>query len=195
MGVESASQGGALTRQGWHAVVYTGPSVASFLPKSVARLLQMLVFTGCSAVLSIAAASAVLRRQPVRRVAIVGGTHGNELLGVQLVGMLQQRPEETKRPSFESMCVLANPEAVRQNTRYVTVDLNRCFSTEALAAEPGDSVEGRRAQELNAMMGPKASDAPQCDLCLDVHTTTSKMGTCLMMAREDDLAVPTAPPT
>lgn len=39
------------------------------------------------------------------------------------------------------------------------------------------------------MMGPKASDTPQCDLCLDVHTTTSKMGTCLMMAREDDLAI------
>ena len=91
----------------------------------------MLVLTSCSAVLSIAAASAVLRRQPVRRVSIVGGTHGNELLGVQLVGMLQQRPEETRRPSFESMCVLANPEAVRQNSRYVTVDLNRCFSNEA----------------------------------------------------------------
>ena len=41
----------------------------------------------------------------VRRVAIVGGTHGNELLGVQLIGMLEQRPEETSRPSFESVCV------------------------------------------------------------------------------------------
>jgi aspartoacylase len=150
----------------------------------------MLVFMGCSAVLSLAAASAVLRRQPVRRVAIVGGTHGNELLGVQLIGMLEQRPEETSRPSFESVCVLANPEAVRRNTRYVTTDLNRCFSAEALAAEVvGDSVEARRAQELDALLGPKASDAPQCDLCLDLHTTTSKMGTCLMMAREDALAV------
>ena len=109
----------------------------------------MLVFMGCSAVLSLAAASAVLRRQPVRRVAIVGGTHGNELLGVQLIGMLEQRPEETHRPSFETTCVLANPEAVRRNTRYVTTDLNRCFSAEALAAEVvGDSVEARRAQEL-----------------------------------------------
>ena len=149
----------------------------------------MLVFMGCSAVLSLAAASAVLRRQPVRRVAIVGGTHGNELLGVQLIGMLEQRPEETSRPSFESVCVLANPEAVRRNTRYVTTDLNRCFSAEALAAEVGDSVEARRAQELDALLGPKASDAPQCDLCLDLHTTTSKMGTCLMMAREDGLAI------
>ena len=149
----------------------------------------MLVFMGCSAVLSLAAASAVLRRQPVRRVAIVGGTHGNELLGVQLIGMLEQRPEETSRPSFESVCVLANPEAVRRNTRYVTTDLNRCFSAEALAAEVGDSVEARRAQELDALLGPKAGDAPQCDLCLDLHTTTSKMGTCLMMAREDALAI------
>ena len=149
----------------------------------------MLVLMGCSAVLSLAAASAVLRRQPVRRVAIVGGTHGNELLGVQLIGMLEQRPEETSRPSFESVCVLANPEAVRRNTRYVTTDLNRCFSAEALAAEVGDSVEARRAQELDALLGPKASDAPQCDLCLDLHTTTSKMGTCLMMAREDGLAI------
>ena len=149
----------------------------------------MLVFMGCSAVLSLAAASAVLRRQPVRRVAIVGGTHGNELLGVQLIETLEQRPEETRRPSFESVCVLANPEAVRRNTRYVTTDLNRCFSAEALAAEVGDSVEARRAQELDALLGPKASDAPQCDLCLDLHTTTSKMDTCLMMAREDALAI------
>jgi len=149
----------------------------------------MLVFMGCSAVLSLAAASAVLRRQPVRRVAIVGGTHGNQLLGVQLIETLEQRPEETRRPSFENTCVLANPEAVRRNTRYVTTDLNRCFSAEALAAEVGDSVEARRAQELDALLGPKASDAPQCDLCLDLHTTTSKMGTCLMMAREDALAI------
>jgi len=146
---------------------------------------------GSAIVASVVLLSAVLRRQPVRRVAIVGGTHGNELLGVQLVGMLQQRLEETQRPSFESTCVLANPEAIRQNRRYVSVDLNRCFSVEALREEPGDSVEGRRAQELNALLGPKASEAkaPHCDMCLDVHTTTSKMGTCLMMAREDDIAV------
>ena len=149
----------------------------------------------CSAVLSVAAASAVLRRQPVRRVAIVGGTHGNELLGVQLVGLLQSRPEEVRRPSFSSTCLLANPEAVLQNRRYVSLDLNRCFGAAALSAAPGESdgVEGRRARELDALLGPKASGdddvAPRCDLCLDVHTTTSDMGTCLMMAKEDDLAV------
>ena len=43
---------------------------------------------------------------------------------MQLVGMLQQRLEETQRPSFESTCVLANPEAIRQNRRYVSVDLH-----------------------------------------------------------------------
>ena len=54
----------------------------------------MLVLVGSSAGFSIATASSTdLRRQPVRRVAIVGGTHGNELLGIKLVGMLQQRPE------------------------------------------------------------------------------------------------------
>ena len=101
------------------------------------------------------------------------------------VARLQRHPEEAQRPSFESTCLLANPEAIRQNRRYVSVDLNRCFSGEALC----DNVEGRRAQELDALLGPKASAAPQCDMCLDVHTTTSEMGTCLMMARQDDLAV------
>ncbi len=151
----------------------------------------MLVLVGSSAGFSIATASSTdLRRQPVRRVAIVGGTHGNELLGIKLVGMLQQRPEEARRKSFETVCVLANPEAIAVSQRYVSVDLNRCFTSEALDGDPDAcSVEETRARELDAMLGPKWSESPQCDLCLDVHTTTSAVGTCLMMAREDSLAV------
>jgi len=155
----------------------------------------MLVLVGGSAAFSLATSggggSSDLRRQPVRRVAIVGGTHGNELLGIELVRLLQRQPEEAQRESFETVCVLANPEATAVCQRYVSVDLNRCFTAATLGgAEPdAASVEEARARELDAMLGPKRSESPQCDVCLDVHTTTSAVGTCLMMAQEDALAV------
>ena len=117
-----------------------------------------------------------------------------ELLGLELVRLLQRRPQEARRDSFETLCVIANPEAAAANRRYISIDLNRCFSTDALVAgllgsSSGRNVERERAREIDALLGPKGDDVPRCDMCLDVHTTTSAMGTCLMMAREDSLAV------
>ncbi|WP_339384169.1 succinylglutamate desuccinylase/aspartoacylase family protein [Microcoleus sp. LEGE 07076] len=37
----------------------------------------------------------------IRRVAVVGGTHGNELTGVYLIKKFQQFPDWLKRSSFE----------------------------------------------------------------------------------------------
>tara|TARA_B110001452_G_scaffold146740_1_gene122030 strand:+ start:285 stop:1316 length:1032 start_codon:yes stop_codon:yes gene_type:complete len=133
-----------------------------------------------------------LRRQRVDRVAVVGGTHGNELLGVQIVNQLLRQPDEAERSTFETVCVIANPEAVAENRRYCTIDLNRCFDATALQAahsRRAEGVEPARARELNEQLGPKGSASPLVDMCLDVHTTTSSMGISLMMAREDALAV------
>lgn len=137
--------------------------------------------------------AAYVRRHRVDRVAVVGGTHGNELLGVQLVNQLLKRPDEAARSTFDTVCLIANPEAVAKNRRYCTVDLNRCFDDATLQVAHGRrataGVEPARARELNEQLGPKGCASPLIDMCLDVHTTTSSMGVSLMMASEDALAV------
>lgn len=64
------------------------------------------------------------------RVAICGGTHGNELSGVYVVREMQKRQKD-KVGSASLTTVLSNPRAVEICRRYVDTDLNRCF-TDAL---------------------------------------------------------------
>lgn len=61
------------------------------------------------------------------RVAVCGGTHGNELSGVYLVRELLKEKEEEEKP-LPVMLVLSNPWAVQQCRRYISTDLNRCFT-------------------------------------------------------------------
>lgn len=67
-------------------------------------------------------------REPVRRVAVTGGTHGNEMSGVCLVQHWLRDPGELQRPSFAATPVLANPAATAACRRYVARDLNRTFT-------------------------------------------------------------------
>lgn len=65
------------------------------------------------------------------RVAVCGGTHGNELSGVYLVRELLKEAQEMKTddegpPSVQML--LSNPRATQQCRRYIDTDLNRCFS-------------------------------------------------------------------
>ncbi len=114
----------------------------------------------------------------IQRVAIVGGTHGNELLGIYLVKKWQEFPELLCRESFECMTLISNPSAVEINQRYVDRDLNRCFATYDLANEKLTSCEDRRAKEIAIQIGPK--DQPIADVIIDLHTTTSNMGISLL---------------
>ena len=110
----------------------------------------------------------------IRRVAIVGGTHGNERTGVYLVKKFEQFPELIQRQSFECITLLANPSAIAANRRYLDRDLNRCFDTKDLANPELRSYEDQRAKEIAAQLGPK--DQPNVDLIIDLHSTTSNMG-------------------
>ncbi len=60
------------------------------------------------------------------QVLIVGGTHGNERTGIQLIRPLQANPQELERSNFKAKTLLANNEAFTQNCRYLDQDLNRC---------------------------------------------------------------------
>jgi succinylglutamate desuccinylase len=116
----------------------------------------------------------------IRKVAIIGGTHGNELLGIYLVKKWQEFPELLHRESFACLTLISNPSAVKINQRYVDRDLNRCFATDDLANEKLTSYEDQRAKELNTQLGPK--DQPLADVIIDLHTTTSNMGISLLPA-------------
>ena len=63
----------------------------------------------------------------IRKIAIVGGTHGNELTGVYAIEKLARFPERLRQYCFEVVTLLANPQAVAANRRYLDRDLNRSF--------------------------------------------------------------------
>mmetsp|Transcript_7494 Transcript_7494/g.12604 ORF Transcript_7494/g.12604 Transcript_7494/m.12604 type:complete len:775 (+) Transcript_7494:136-2460(+) len=68
----------------------------------------------------------------VRNVAIVGGTHGNERLGVELVKHWMQNAAELQRSTLKITTLLGNPPAIVANQRFIDVDLNRQFKQETI---------------------------------------------------------------
>ena len=110
----------------------------------------------------------------IRRVAVVGGTHGNELTGVYLIKKFQKFPDLLKRSTFETVALLANPKAVALNRRYVDRDLNRCFGRADLANPDLTGYEDTRAKEICAQLSPKYHHG--ADFIIDLHSTTSNMG-------------------
>lgn len=117
---------------------------------------------------------------PMSRVAICGGTHGNEMSGVHVVREMQ-RQEVDRAGSASVTTVISNPRAVEVCRRYTEIDLNRCFTDTHLSSPVTDATpyEVRRAQELNALLGPKGS-VEAVDLLCDLHNTTANMGVCLI---------------
>ena len=126
--------------------------------------------------------------RPVKVVAIVGGTHGNETNGVALARHLIRHPELCKRASFETKVLLNNLAAIEKNVRYVEEDINRCFFAKDLADKNLTTLEAKRAKEVNQILGPKGSASPKVDLILDLHNTTANTGVALMMAPKDQLS-------
>jgi hypothetical protein len=88
------------------------------------------------------------------KILTVGGMHGMEPLGVDLVGLLK------KKPIQNTDAVIGSPRAVDEGSRFIKTDLNRCF--------PGDveseDYETRRAAELTVMTA-------NYDIVLDFHNT------------------------
>ncbi|XP_070584153.1 N-acyl-aromatic-L-amino acid amidohydrolase (carboxylate-forming) isoform X2 [Erythrolamprus reginae] len=125
---------------------------------------------------------------PLRRIAICGGTHGNEMSGVYLVKHWLQDPSELQRSTFQVTPFVGNPRAVEQCVRYTGRDLNRTFAAAFLNAKASDSDlhEIQRAQEINQIFGPKGSSQAY-DFMLDLHNTTANMGSCLLLKSEFSL--------
>lgn len=126
--------------------------------------------------------------QEAKRVAIFGGTHGNEMSGIVLANMWIQNATEIERKGLVCKPFITNPRAVEKCTRYIDTDLNRAFTPENLSALELEALpyEVQRAKEINQMFGPKGgSDA--YDVIFDLHNTTSNMGSTLILESSTDL--------
>lgn len=119
---------------------------------------------------------------PIKRVAIVGGTHGNELTGIYLVKKFDCAPQSIGRSTFETIALLANPKASEIGRRYVDIDLNRCFRQQDLQNPHLSTYEAQRAKEIYHIFSPKTT--PQQNLIIDLHSTTSNMGLTFILASQ-----------
>ncbi|MEM7647364.1 MAG: succinylglutamate desuccinylase/aspartoacylase family protein, partial [Pseudomonadota bacterium] len=96
-------------------------------------------------------------------IALIGGTHGNEPVGLEVMKLFKKSSKKYHNP-FE--CFWANPKAYELKRRYVDSDLNRAFGKNG---QPS-GYEKQRAAEL------KKQIQDSFDFSIDLHTTTSNMG-------------------
>ncbi|MGH1393862.1 MAG: aspartoacylase [Trichormus sp.] len=120
-----------------------------------------------------------LNNHAINRVLIVGGTHGNELTGVYLVKWFQQCPELIRRYTFESLTLLANPQAITAGRRYIKKDLNRCFLQENLEDITRANYEDLLAKNISYLYGQNGKYP--VDFIVDLHSTTSNMGITIIL--------------
>lgn len=94
------------------------------------------------------------------KILVLGGMHGNEPLGIELVAQL------TDRPIDGVDACLANPRAVQSGTRFSEEDLNRVFP-----GERSGSYERRRAATI-------LTYTKRYGLVLDFHNTQADQPSC-----------------
>jgi len=101
------------------------------------------------------------------KILVIGGMHGNETLGIEVVNLL------TKNPITNVDATIANPEAVQGSCRFTGKDLNRSFPGSSV----GECYEDRRAAELLKM-------CKIYDVVLDFHNTYCGNNDCSFVGDE-----------
>ena len=100
--------------------------------------------------------------QPGPTVALFGGVHGNETVGVIAIQHLMEELELERGTAY---LALANPAAVAVGERELSKNLNRCFIT----GNDGQTPEDVRARELMRLLD-------KCDALLDIHSYRDPAG-------------------
>lgn len=126
-------------------------------------------------------------KNKVKKIAITGGTHGDELTGVYLIKKFFKNPDLVKRSNFETIFMHTNLGAMKRCTRYVDKDLNRTFVIKHLADPTQCAYEDVLAKNINQKLGPKGSPNPNVDFIVDLHSTTSDMGLSIIIDNESKL--------
>jgi aspartoacylase len=108
------------------------------------------------------------------RIAIVGGTHGNEPVGIEVVKALKEQNLET---IHEYKTFTGNPKAYELQKRFVDSDLNRAFGKKGkpIGYEKTRSLELKKEIENNF------------DFIIDLHTTTTNMGLTVLLNNTNKL--------
>lgn len=116
--------------------------------------------------------------QPGPRFVILGGVHGDERTGVEIVKILrsafgfseQSEEKESALIAGELILAMGNPRAIEKDTRAAEngPDLNRSFSQGELSQvpTPTDRYDLVRARELAPYLA-------NCDYLLDIHATSN----------------------
>jgi aspartoacylase len=103
----------------------------------------------------------------MKKVLVIGGTHGNEWTGVMVVKNYEEHFKK-KFPTLDLTFIHGNPEAYKLNRRFKDEDLNRAF--QFLGESRPASFEHSRARELKELI-----EKEPC-FVIDLHTTTANMG-------------------
>ncbi|TQV81410.1 aspartoacylase [Aliikangiella coralliicola] len=122
--------------------------------------------------------------EKVGAVAVVGGTHGNELTGIFTVKHWQKNQLFLQYPEFQIEFLLANQAAIKDNKRYLEHDLNRCFKQSDLQDSDKKNREQVLAKQINQQLGPKGDS--RVDFIVDLHTSTAKMQTNIVLITMDE---------
>jgi aspartoacylase len=113
---------------------------------------------------------------PIKRVALVGGTHGGEVTGVFLIRKFQQFPLLIQREHIQTITLLANPKAVEMGRRYIDTDLNRAFHPQDLANSQLINYEQAIAKKIARQIQEE-----NIDVIIDLHSTTANMGLTIIL--------------
>jgi len=119
-------------------------------------------------------------------IAFVGGTHGDELTGIEVVKKMESFLEEKEIVKGTVFLIIANPEAVKQKKRFIDEDLNRVFhlnfsdpeavkninwwggeSPNNLKPKKKLNYERKRALDLSEILSMQ-------DFVFDIHSTIQK---------------------
>jgi len=95
------------------------------------------------------------------KILVIGGMHGNETLGIEIVKLFQNNPVV----AIDTL--LANEQAIEAGCRFVGQDLNRSFPGDSMSTE----YEPRRAAEI-------LMKTQEYDVILDFHNTYCSDNNC-----------------
>ncbi len=112
-----------------------------------------------------------------KKLLIVSGTHGNEINPIWAVEKFKNLNNlDPKDNNLEF--ILGNPNACEKGLRYIDIDLNRSFNIKRTSINE-NLYEINRAEFLLNNFGSNGYNP--CNIVFDLHTTTSSMGTSLVI--------------